>query len=61
MYLKAIWFIREKGEEVRVSSIARLLNIKQPSVVSMLHKLDEADLVRYKAERIVDVTPKGEK
>lgn len=61
MYLKAIWFIREKGEEVRVSSIARLLNIKQPSVVSMLHRLDEADLVRYKAERIVDVTPKGEK
>lgn len=27
MYLKAIWFIREKGEEVKVSSIARLFLI----------------------------------
>jgi DtxR family transcriptional regulator, Mn-dependent transcriptional regulator len=45
MYLKAIWFIRERDEEVKVSSIARLLNVKQPSVVQMLHKLNEAQLV----------------
>ena len=32
MYLKAIWFIREKGKEVKISSIAKLLNVKQPSV-----------------------------
>lgn len=61
MYLKAIWFIREKGEEVKVSSIARLLNIRSPSVVSMLHKLNEADLVTYNARKIVDITPKGER
>jgi transposase len=30
MYLKAIWFIREKGKEVKISSIAKLLNVKQP-------------------------------
>lgn len=61
MYLKAIWFIREKGEDVKVSSIAKLLNIRPPSVVSMLHKLNEADLVMYRARRIVDITPKGER
>jgi DtxR family transcriptional regulator, Mn-dependent transcriptional regulator len=27
MYLKAIWYIREQGEEVNVSSIAKVLNI----------------------------------
>ena len=27
MYLKAIWYIREQGEEVKVSSIAKLLSI----------------------------------
>jgi DtxR family Mn-dependent transcriptional regulator len=27
MYLKAIWYIREQGEEVKVSSIAKVLNI----------------------------------
>ncbi|MGH9985070.1 MAG: metal-dependent transcriptional regulator, partial [Nitrososphaeraceae archaeon] len=26
MYLKAIWYIRERGEEVKVSSIAKMLN-----------------------------------
>ena len=29
MYLKAVWYIREQGEDVRVSSIAKLLNVKQ--------------------------------
>ncbi|MDQ3977034.1 MAG: ArsR family transcriptional regulator, partial [Thermoproteota archaeon] len=47
MYLKAIWYIREQGEDVKVSSIAKLLNVKQPSVVQMLHKLNEANLVEY--------------
>jgi hypothetical protein len=28
MYLKAIWYIREQGEEVKVSSIAKILNIR---------------------------------
>jgi DtxR family Mn-dependent transcriptional regulator len=40
MYLKAIWRISEKGEKVKVSSIAKILNVKQPSVVQMLHKLN---------------------
>ena len=29
MYLKAVWYIREQGEDVRVSSIAKLLNVKR--------------------------------
>jgi DtxR family Mn-dependent transcriptional regulator len=33
MYLKAIWHIRETGEDMKVSSIAKLLNVTQPSVV----------------------------
>ena len=40
MYLKAIWYIREKGEEVKVSTIAQLLNVTQPSVVQMFKKLN---------------------
>ena len=43
MYLKAIWYIRERGKEVKVSSIANLLKIKQqPPVVQRIHKLDDA-------------------
>ena len=60
MYLKAIWYIREQGD-VKVSSIAKLLNVKQPSVVQMLHKLNEANLVEYsKGRNIVTMTPGGE-
>jgi DtxR family Mn-dependent transcriptional regulator len=62
MYLKAIWYIREEGEDVKVSSIARLLNVKQPSVVQMLHKLNEDNLVEYtKGRNLVKMTSSGER
>ncbi len=60
MYLKAIWYIAEKGEEVRVSSIARLLNVTQPSVIQMLKKLAVLNLVNYAAGE-VRITPEGER
>jgi DtxR family Mn-dependent transcriptional regulator len=60
MYLNAIWYISEKGEDVKVSSIAKLLNVKQPSVVQMLRKLDGLKLVKYKIGGEVRITPEGE-
>ena len=60
MYLKAIWYIRERGEEVKVSSIAKLLGVTQPSVVQMLRKLDSAELVRY-GKGSVEMTPEGDR
>jgi DtxR family Mn-dependent transcriptional regulator len=61
MYLKAIWYIRERGEDVKVSSIAKLLNVTQPSVVQMLHKLDDANLLSYNKGILVEMTPEGQK
>jgi Mn-dependent transcriptional regulator len=40
MYLKAIWHIKESGGDVKISTIAKMLNIRQPSVVQMLKKLN---------------------
>lgn len=60
MYLKAVWYIRERGEEVKISSIAKLLNVKQPSVVQMLHKLNNSNLVYYKKGNVVEMTEEGE-
>ncbi|HKQ20808.1 MAG TPA: metal-dependent transcriptional regulator [Nitrososphaeraceae archaeon] len=61
MYLKAIWHIRERNEKVKVSSIAKILNVRQPSVVQMLHKLNDADLVEYsKGNSVMKLTPEGE-
>lgn len=47
MYLKAIWHIKEKGDDVKISTIAKMLNVRQPSVVQMLKKLNEQKLVNY--------------
>jgi DtxR family Mn-dependent transcriptional regulator len=61
MYLKAIWHIRERKEKVKVSSIAKILNIRQPSVVQMLHKLNSANLVEYvKGNAVMELTAEGE-
>jgi DtxR family transcriptional regulator, Mn-dependent transcriptional regulator len=59
MYLKAIWYICERGEEIKVSSIAKLLNVTQPSVVQMLRKLNRSQLVRYN-KGSVQITSEGE-
>lgn len=62
MYLKAIWHIRERKEKVKVSSIAKVLNVRQPSVVQMLHKLNDANLVKYvKGNAVMKLTTEGEK
>src|SRR5918993_816542 len=61
MYLKAIWHIRERKEKVKVSSIAKILNVRQPSVVQMLHKLNDANLVEYsKGNSVMKLTSEGE-
>jgi DtxR family transcriptional regulator, Mn-dependent transcriptional regulator len=61
MYLKAIWSISERKQEVKISSIAKLLNVTQPSVVQMLHKLNNDNLVEYKKGNIVQLTTEGDR
>ena len=60
MYLKAIWHIRERGESVKISTIAKMLNIRQPSVVQMLKKLNGKNLVEYNKAG-VNLTDEGER
>ncbi len=60
MYLKAIWHIKEKNELVKISTIAKMLNVRQPSVVQMLKKLNEKNLVNY-SKASVKLTEEGEK
>ena len=60
MYLKAIWHIREGGVDVKISTIAKMLNIRQPSVVQMLKKLNVKNLVEYNKAG-VNLTEEGER
>ena len=60
MYLKAIWHIKEKNEPVKISVIAKMLNVRQPSVVQMLKKLNVKQLVEYNKAGVI-LTETGEK
>ena len=60
MYLKAIWHIKERGEDVKISIIAKMLNIRQPSVVQMLKKLNTKNLVDYNKAGVT-LTDEGER
>ena len=60
MYLKAMWLIRENNEPIKVSTIAKLLRIRQPSVVQMMKRIDKMGYVQYKKFDIT-MTEKGEK
>nr|MCS5528670.1 metal-dependent transcriptional regulator [Nitrosopumilus sp.] len=60
MYLKAIWHIKERGEDVKISIIAKMLNIRQPSVVQMLKKLNAKNLVDYNKAGVT-LTDEGER
>ena len=59
MYLKAIWHIKERNDAVKISTIAKMLNVRQPSVVQMLKKLNEKELVEYNKAG-VSLTDSGE-
>ena len=60
MYLKAIWHIKERKDEVKISTIAKILNVRQPSVVQMLKKLDDKQLVQYNKAGVT-LTENGER
>lgn len=61
MYLKAMWRILEKGQEIKIVSIAKILDVKQPSVVQMLHKLNDSKFIKYQVgSASIKLTPKGE-
>jgi len=59
MYLKAIWHMREREDDVKISTIAKMLNVRQPSVVQMLKKLNNKNLVSYNKAG-VKLTEEGE-
>ena len=60
MYLKAIWHLKERGQGVKISTIAKMLNIKEPSVIQMLKKINAQNLVNYNKAG-VKLTESGQK
>ncbi len=59
-YLEAIWVLEEKGQKIRIIDLADHLNIKPPSVLEKLKKLEEEKLVTYNKNEGIKFTKKGE-
>ena len=59
-YLEAIFDLDKTKKVVRVKDIAKQLNVKMPTVTSMLKTLRERNLVHYEKYEYVELTPEGE-
>ena len=60
-YLKALCNLGNKNGEVNVNELSRSLNIKMPTVTSMMKKLGDKKLVYYESYKPVRLTEKGKK
>ena len=60
-YLKALFNIANEKGEVSINDLGRTLNIKMPTVNSMMKKLAKKKLVHYESYKPVSLTEKGKK
>ncbi|MBX2924595.1 MAG: metal-dependent transcriptional regulator [Chitinophagaceae bacterium] len=60
-YLKALYRLSQQNKEITVKDIADSLNIKMPTVNSMVKKLDEKKFIRYEKYKAIELTEKGRK
>ncbi len=58
-YLEAIFDLDQEKKVVRVKDIAKRLNVKMPTVTSMLKNLSKRGLVAYQKYEYVELTRKG--
>jgi DtxR family Mn-dependent transcriptional regulator len=60
-YLKALFNIANETGEVNVTELSKRLDIKMPTVTSMMKKLSEKKLVHYESYKPLNLTEKGKK
>jgi Mn-dependent DtxR family transcriptional regulator len=60
-YLEVVYGLIQKKGYARTADIAELLEVKAPSVTSMLQRLDRMGLIKYERYRGIILTEKGER
>lgn len=60
-YLKTLFHLGGEKGEVNVNTLSQSLNIKMPTVTSMMKKLAEKKLVHYQSYKPLRLTEKGKK
>lgn len=60
-YLKALLSLIQSYDEATINHISKKLNIKMPTVNSMIKKLAEKELVHYESYKPIKLTEKGKR
>jgi DtxR family Mn-dependent transcriptional regulator len=60
-YLKALFNIANQNDEVNVAELSKQLDIKMPTVTSMMKKMADKKLVHYESYKPLRLTDKGKK
>ena len=60
-YLKALYRLAQENKEIAVKDIAKSLDIKMPTVNSMVKKLAEKKFIKYEKYKAIQLTEKGRK
>ena len=60
-YLKALYHLINDNDEVSVNDLSRQLNIKMPSVNSMIKKFADKNWVKYESYKPIKLTESGKK
>lgn len=60
-YLKSLFILSSETGEVSVNELSKRLNIKMPTVNSMMKKLSDKKLVHYESYKPLRLTDKGKK
>ncbi len=58
-YLETIYVLIRDGESACVRDVAKLLDVKMPSVVKALHELKRLELVTQEPYAAIELTAKG--
>lgn len=60
-YLKALYHLTADKKEVSVNELAKRMDLKMPSVTSMMKKMADEKLIKYEKYKPVKLTDKGKK
>ena len=58
-YLETIYVIISDGRPAQVRDVAKMLNVKMPSVVKAIHELKKLELVTQEPYSPIELTQKG--
>jgi len=60
-YLKALYFLDQKGPDISISDLAKRLEVSKPTVNDMVKKLDKKGWIRYEKYKPLQLTKIGRK